>query len=198
VTYHRVPSWPIQTISYAPSQSYWNPGVVAYPDEPHEPVPGWGMRPNMVGPARVGVGATEPPAVARFYDALFGKNLCCSGEKCCTPQWTLQWPPVVEAYYAMTPTERQQVQAKLTAQSGYVFVPFFERLRAAKPPAVEATPAGGGRRSGGGGGAADAGASQPSADGGSGSNSIVFGLVALASLAIAGAVGWKYLQDVPT
>lgn len=37
--------------------SYFDPGPVAYPDEPFEPVPGWGMRPNMAGPRRVGVGA---------------------------------------------------------------------------------------------------------------------------------------------
>lgn len=39
-----------------PTEAYWNPGPVAYPDEPHEPVPGWGMRPNMTGPRLVGVG----------------------------------------------------------------------------------------------------------------------------------------------
>ena len=39
-----------------PTDAYWNPGPVAYPAEPHEPVPGWGMRPNMTGPRLVGVG----------------------------------------------------------------------------------------------------------------------------------------------
>lgn len=38
------------------TQTYWNPGPVAYPDEPYAPVPGWGMRPNMAGPRRIGVG----------------------------------------------------------------------------------------------------------------------------------------------
>lgn len=47
-----------------PTDAYWNPGPVAYPDEPHEPVPGWGMRPNMTGPRLVGVGGLGAEAGA--------------------------------------------------------------------------------------------------------------------------------------
>lgn len=44
-------------MSYVETQPrYFDPGPVAYADEPYEPVPGWGMRPNMAGPRRVGVG----------------------------------------------------------------------------------------------------------------------------------------------
>ena len=39
-----------------PSPTYWNPGPVAYHDEPQAPVPGWGMRRGMTGPRMVGVG----------------------------------------------------------------------------------------------------------------------------------------------
>jgi hypothetical protein len=40
-----------------PTDYYWNPGKPAYGPGFDEPVPGWGFRPNMVGPRRVGVGA---------------------------------------------------------------------------------------------------------------------------------------------
>jgi hypothetical protein len=37
--------------------SYWaNPWPVAFPVEPHVPVPGWGFTPNLAGRAKVGVG----------------------------------------------------------------------------------------------------------------------------------------------
>jgi hypothetical protein len=36
--------------------SYRNPYPVAFPEEPHAPVPGWGFTPNLAGPAMLAVG----------------------------------------------------------------------------------------------------------------------------------------------
>lgn len=40
---------------FEPSEYYYNPGDPAYGPGFDEPVPGWGFRPNMVGPRRIGV-----------------------------------------------------------------------------------------------------------------------------------------------
>ena len=48
--------WP-HAPEIAIGDSYWaNPWPVAFPIEPHVPVPGWGFSPNLAGRARVGVG----------------------------------------------------------------------------------------------------------------------------------------------
>jgi len=47
---------------------YWaNPWPVAFPVEPHVPVPGWGFSPNLAGPARLGVGADPSTTMQRRY-----------------------------------------------------------------------------------------------------------------------------------
>ena len=63
-----------------------------YPDWKGEPVPGWGVRPVMAGPARVGVGAFQPTATtkAAFSQAL--ANECA-------------------AYYMATPARQAQLQS---------------------------------------------------------------------------------------
>ncbi len=44
-------------MSYYESPGFYaNPGPVMYADEQQAPVPGWGLRPEMAGPSRVGVG----------------------------------------------------------------------------------------------------------------------------------------------
>jgi len=57
-----------------PTDYYWNPGKPAYGPGFDEPVPGWGFRPNMVGPRRVGVGATDMVGGALESRAI-GMNL---------------------------------------------------------------------------------------------------------------------------
>jgi len=44
-------------VSYRARNYFETPGPVAYPDWSVAPVPGWGMRPEMAGPSRVGVAA---------------------------------------------------------------------------------------------------------------------------------------------
>jgi hypothetical protein len=37
-------------------ETYRNPGPIAYRSEPYEPVPGWGITPNMAGSRRIAIG----------------------------------------------------------------------------------------------------------------------------------------------
>lgn len=57
--------------------SYWqNYPEPFYPDWAREPVPGWGVRPVMAGPARVGVGAWAPKTLfTPEYNAYIRKCL---------------------------------------------------------------------------------------------------------------------------
>lgn len=43
-------------MSYIMTNFYKNPGPMYHGSDVNEPVPGWGINPNLAGPARVGVG----------------------------------------------------------------------------------------------------------------------------------------------
>jgi len=78
-----------------PSEYYWNRGPVAYGPGFDEPVPGWGMRPNTVGPAVVGIGADPGLAATDLIAQLSDEDkkqlirmgkamaLCCPKDTCC-------------------------------------------------------------------------------------------------------------------
>jgi hypothetical protein len=51
-------------MSYYVSNYYRNPGPVYWNTDKDEPVPGWGVLPNMAGPRMLGVGQAPPVQLA--------------------------------------------------------------------------------------------------------------------------------------